>query len=139
MSHGMNPRMMQQHQQQQQQGGGSGAMSPPGMGVGVGVGGMGMGGSMQGQGGMGGGGGQQGVGMNMNNMNANVNPVLIQQLYAILRNPNHPMMRFVLQTVPGFETLPTNVQMQKLMMARVSCSPSCSYSRPYLVPFRTNK
>jgi hypothetical protein len=43
----------------------------------------------------------------------------MQLLYAILNDPAHPMMKFMLQTVPGFENMPVNQQLQRLMAARV--------------------
>jgi hypothetical protein len=112
-------------------------MGMQGQGMSGGMGGMGMGGGMGG--GMGnqnavGGGGMMGGGPGTGGMGANptqgagagahpqqagINHHLMQQLYAILRNPNHPMMKFMLQSVPGFENLPVNQQMHRLMVARV--------------------
>jgi len=141
---GANPRMMpQQHQPHTGGMEAANAMSPPHMNLNVnqlvGPSGMAMGGmgGMQAPAGMGG-------GMNMGGMGSmsqgtaggmgvqgamSGGPVqgaasqqqhaLLQQLYTILRNPNHPTMKFMLQTVPGFESMPTNMQLQKLMNARV--------------------
>jgi hypothetical protein len=141
---GANPRMMpQQHQSHTGGMEAANAMSPPNMNVNVnqlvGPSGMAMG-NMQVPAGMGGGMNMSGMG-NMSQGTAGGMGVqgamsggsgvggpaqgaasqqqALQQLYTVLRNPNHPMMKVMLQNVPGFESMPTNVQLQKLMNARV--------------------
>ncbi|KAJ7590725.1 hypothetical protein C8J56DRAFT_1134341 [Mycena floridula] len=43
---------------------------------------------------------------------------LQQQLFAILNNPNHQFLQYMLKTVPGFATLPVQQQMQRMMMTQ---------------------
>lgn len=143
---GSNPRMMSQQQSHTRGVEAANAMSPQNMNVNVnqvvGPSGMtmgtgmqvpGMGGGMGNMGGMGGviqgtaggmGGPSQGVASNQQQSS-------FQQLNAILRNPNHPLMKYVLQTVPGFENMPINVQLQKLIGARV-CLLSLLFSEPII-------
>lgn len=144
MPPGANPRMMpQQHQSHTGGMEAANAMSPPnmnanvnqlvgpsGMAMGTGMGGMqvpagmGRGMNMSGMGSMsqgtaGGMGGQGAMGSGVGGPvqgAASQQQALFQQLHAVLRNPNHPMMKFMLQNVPEFERMPTNM---KLMNARV--------------------
>jgi len=111
MNMGMADMNQQRMMAQAQAGGGMGpppsaVMSPPGININMNMG-MGMGMGTQG-----------GGASHQQSMNQQV----IQQLHGVLRNPNHPMMKFMLQTVPGFESMTTNQQMQRLMAARV-CFP----------------
>ena len=109
-------------------------MQGQGMGMGGGMGNMGMGGGgggggmggqnagmMGGMAGTGGGLPQGGIGAGGQQQHPQsvMNPSLGQVLYSILKNPAHPMMKFMLQNVPGFESLPVPQQMQRLMAARV--------------------
>lgn len=115
-------------------GGGMGDMMPPatprlmqpqanlmgmnGMGGGMsgGQGGMSMGGGVQGSGG--GMQGQPGQG-SQPGQGVNANQALMNQMFQYLRTPNHPFVKFMLQNVPGFETMPVQMQIQKMISARV--------------------
>ncbi|KAF5371942.1 hypothetical protein D9615_008087 [Tricholomella constricta] len=59
---------------------------------------------------LGGGGGGRGM------PDANVQ----QQLFRILQTPNHPFIQYMMRMVPGFETLPLQQQMQKMLFAQAS-------------------
>lgn len=115
-------------------GGGMGDMMPPatprlmqpqanlmginGMGGGMsgGQGNMSMGGGVQGSGG--GMQGQPGQG-SQPGQSVNANQALMHQMIQYLRTPNHPFVKFMLQNVPGFETMPAQMQIQKMIGARV--------------------
>jgi hypothetical protein len=144
---GANPRIMpQQHQSHAGGMEAANVMSPPNMNLSVnqlvGPSGMAMGGmgGMQTPAGMGGGMNMSGMGSMsqgtaggmgvqgaMSGGSGVGGPVqgtvsqqqIFQQLYTISRNPNHPLMKYMLQTVPGFESMPPTMQLQKLMNARV--------------------
>lgn len=71
----------------------------------------------------------------MNNSNLNVNATAgpsnlgnpanpatsaaYQHLFSILQTPNHQFVQYMMKVVPGFQTLPPNVQVQKMMQAQV--------------------
>ncbi|KAF8239531.1 hypothetical protein L208DRAFT_56497 [Tricholoma matsutake] len=47
----------------------------------------------------------------------------LRQIYHVLRTPDHPFMRYMLRSQPNFQSLPTEVQVQRMMVAQV-CIPS---------------
>ena len=133
--------LQQQQQQQQQQGPmrGMGGMNMN-MGMGMDLSGMGPGGGgapgqqMNPMGSVGGGGGGGGVG-GMGTMNRpggpgggpgggggptpNPNQIAMQQAFQILNTPSHPVMRYIAQNMQGFETMPVQMQLQRVVMTKV--------------------
>lgn len=76
-----------------------------------------------------------GVGPNMNpSMNANatnssnmpsvngVSDATMRQIYHVLRTPEHPFMQYMRRNIPNFQTLPTEIQVQRMVMAQVCYS-----------------
>ncbi|KAJ7087263.1 hypothetical protein B0H15DRAFT_1022817 [Mycena belliarum] len=62
--------------------------------------------------------GQQGGG----NMNAVAGPSgmppNVQHLYSMLQTPNHPLVQYMVRSVPGFQTMPVPMQLQKMLAAQ---------------------
>lgn len=52
------------------------------------------------------------------------------QAYAILQNPNHPVIAHMNRTVQGFSSMPMQLQMQKMMAAQVSLLCNASTQKP---------
>lgn len=53
-------------------------------------------------------------------MNPQASQQVIQQMMQVLNTPGHPLVRYMMQNVPGFETMPTQQQVQRMVMAKVS-------------------
>jgi len=53
-------------------------------------------------------------------------PQPMQQAYRILNTPNHPYIKYMMQNVPGFHTMPLQLQLHKMVSFQV-CLP-CSLS-----------
>ena len=83
-------------------GGGNAIAGPSNLGLGIG-GGQGLGPGQGGGGGVGG-----------------LNQAQLQQAFQILNTPGHPLLQYLIKTVPGFENMPLQQQVQKMMMSRVS-------------------
>jgi hypothetical protein len=55
---------------------------------------------------------------NMPSLNG-VPDATMRQIYNVMRTPDHPFMRYMHRTVPNFQALPMELQMQKMMVAQV--------------------
>ena len=76
----------------------------------------GIGGPMSGAGGMNGG-GPGGMRPGMGGPSGNIPPQQAQQAFQILNTPNHPIMRYLVQHVPGFESMPVQQQLHRVIYA----------------------
>lgn len=120
-------------------GGGGSAAGPSGMGLGAGgsnpggSGGMNIGmgqnaGMVNGMGNMASGSGVgpgASRGGNMPQGAQGMNPQMsqqqvLQQMMQVLNTPGHPLVRYMIQSVPGFESMPMQQQVQRMVMAKVS-------------------
>ncbi|KAJ6543878.1 hypothetical protein B0H19DRAFT_289364 [Mycena capillaripes] len=48
-----------------------------------------------------------------------------QQMYTILQNPNHPFLQYMMRHLPGFQQMPVQMQISKMMAAQVCVSFCC--------------
>ncbi|KAJ7163781.1 hypothetical protein C8R43DRAFT_988630 [Mycena crocata] len=97
-------RQAQMQRQQQQQA--NRQMSPPGNNPG-----------------MGGGGGQppnNAIAGPSGGLNIASLPPNVQQMYGLLQQPSHPFVQYMLRNVPGFQAMPVQMQLQKMIAAQTS-------------------
>jgi hypothetical protein len=43
----------------------------------------------------------------------------MRQIYNVLRTPDHPFMQYMRRNIPNFQALPTEIQVQRMVMAQV--------------------
>ena len=66
----------------------------------------------------------------VNNVPANIPPQVAAmgtaaiQYYQVLQNPSHPMVQYITNSIPGFQSLPINQQIMKMHQVQV-CLPVC--------------
>ncbi|KAK7061339.1 hypothetical protein R3P38DRAFT_653552 [Favolaschia claudopus] len=47
-------------------------------------------------------------------------PPSVQQLYQLMQNPGHPLMQYVMRHVPGFQQMPVQMQLSKMMQVQAA-------------------
>jgi hypothetical protein len=62
-------------------------------------------------------------------------PLDVQRMQAVLQNPHHQFTQMMIKTVPGFQTLPVQAQLQRMWMAQVCPNYFC----PHLMRLSVNR
>ncbi|KAJ6627387.1 hypothetical protein B0H10DRAFT_2429314 [Mycena sp. CBHHK59/15] len=52
--------------------------------------------------------------------NISAMPTHVQQMYGVLQNPAHPFVQYMIRKLPGFQTMPVPMQLQKMLATQSS-------------------